>query len=565
MKITRVQIKNWRSIRLVDFYPEDICILVGANNAGKTNILSAVNFLLGDRFPMPANLEDSDFFERDRDNHIHIRLTLDHPEVSRIDFDTEEHYALSARDRQDRPIRPFSNAHRAEVAFAYVDASRNYERQFGTSRWSLFGQALRQLHQKLKDSGDQVDLLREALGKAHDLLRTEEYQLFERELRDAFAAQLKTARYDVQFEFRTMEETNLYRSLYPTLVERGVPRHPQEVGSGVRNVLVLALFQAFAKSFRGDAVLGIEEPELYLHPHAQRSLMRQFEDLAKAGNQIFISTHSAHFLDIARSDRIVLVERCEDEEEEVCTQVRTTSSKDLLSERQRLHRGKPMTVESMRAYIKNVASAEMTEAYFARVVVIVEGPSEREALPIYALACGLEFDAHGISVVQANGKSGIDMLVQLYAAHGIRTYVVFDNDSADPASARSKNHVLCRLLGLPEVDVPAACVTDAYAILEQDWEAESRAGVDAMRPGAYAEYHAEGRSLLGLSSARPSKPLEARYIANAVVEREGRPPQFAKDIVDAIRKLLPDDPPQPGNDGKPDDTPPAAPGHDLFS
>jgi predicted ATP-dependent endonuclease of OLD family len=274
MKIKRVQIKNWRSIRLVDFYPEDICILVGANNAGKTNILSAINFLLGDRFPMPANLDDSDYYGRDRDNHLHIRLTLDHPEVSRIDFDTEEHYALSARDRQDRLIRPFSNAHRAEVAFAYVDASRNYERQFSTSRWSIFGKALRQLHQKLKDSGEQVRLLRQALDKAHQLLRTDEYKVFERELQDAFSAQLKTARYDVQFEFRTMEETNLYRSLYPTLVERGIARHPQEVGSGVRNVLVLALFQAFAKSFRGDAVLGIEEPELYLHPHAQRSLMR---------------------------------------------------------------------------------------------------------------------------------------------------------------------------------------------------------------------------------------------------------------------------------------------------
>jgi putative ATP-dependent endonuclease of OLD family len=97
-----------------------------------------------------------------------------------------------------------------------------------------------------------------------------------------------------------------------------VARNPSEVGSGVRNVLVLALFQAFAKSFRGDAVLGIEEPELYLHPHAQRSLMKQFEMLAAAGNQLFISTHSAHFLDVARSDRIVRVERCEDEDDEVC-------------------------------------------------------------------------------------------------------------------------------------------------------------------------------------------------------------------------------------------------------
>ncbi|MGY4459675.1 ATP-dependent nuclease [Bradyrhizobium sp. LB13.1] len=430
MKITRVEIANWRSIKYVNFWPEDICILVGANNAGKTNILSAVNLILGERWPMPANLEDSDFYGRNRDNSIYIRLCLDHPHVSEIEFDTSKpQYALNALDNHGRPVRPFSNAVREELAFAYVDAGRNYERQFSTSRWSIFGQALRHLHQTLKDSGDQLTKLRDALNAAHGLLQTDQYKNFEKELKEAFAAQLKTARYDVSFEFRTLEETNLYRSLYPTLVERGVPRNPLEVGSGVRNVLVLALFQAFAKSFRGDAVLGIEEPELYLHPHAQRSLMKQFETLAEAGNQLFISTHSAHFLDVARSDRIVLVDRCDDDEGDVCTQVKTASSQDLLKARQELHPERDgMTVESVRAFVRNVRTAEMTEAFFARVVIVVEGPSEREAIPVFARAQGLDFDEHGISIVSAGGKPTIDTLSQLYNMHGIRTFILFDND-----------------------------------------------------------------------------------------------------------------------------------------
>jgi putative ATP-dependent endonuclease of OLD family len=35
MRITRVQIRNWRSIKDVDFYPSDATVLVGPNNAGK--------------------------------------------------------------------------------------------------------------------------------------------------------------------------------------------------------------------------------------------------------------------------------------------------------------------------------------------------------------------------------------------------------------------------------------------------------------------------------------------------------------------------------------------------
>jgi putative ATP-dependent endonuclease of the OLD family len=214
VKITRVEIANWRSIKYVDFCPEDICILVGANNAGKTNIMSAINLILGERWPMPANLDDSDFYGRNRDNSIYIRLCLDHPHVSQIEFDTSKtQYALNALDNQGRPVRPFANAHREELAFAYVDAGRNYERQFSTSRWSIFGQALRHLHQTLKDSGEQLTKLREALNTAHVLLQTDQYRAFEKELKEAFAAQLKTARYDVSFEFRTLEETNLYRSL----------------------------------------------------------------------------------------------------------------------------------------------------------------------------------------------------------------------------------------------------------------------------------------------------------------------------------------------------------------
>ena len=144
---------------------------------------------------------------------------------------------------------------REEIAFAYVDAARNFERQFSLSRWSLFGQALRSLHASLKDDAPRLADLRDKLDAAPGLLKTDHYGRFEKALREAFADQLKTANYDVKFEFRSIDETNLYRGLYPTLIEGENARTPSEVGSGVRNLLVLALFQAFAKTFRGDAVL----------------------------------------------------------------------------------------------------------------------------------------------------------------------------------------------------------------------------------------------------------------------------------------------------------------------
>lgn len=48
MKISRIYIENYRSIKKLDFLPGNYCVLVGENNAGKSNILKAVNLVLGE-------------------------------------------------------------------------------------------------------------------------------------------------------------------------------------------------------------------------------------------------------------------------------------------------------------------------------------------------------------------------------------------------------------------------------------------------------------------------------------------------------------------------------------
>lgn len=542
MKLTYVKIENWRSIKLVEFVPADITILVGSNNAGKTNILSAINFLLGERWPMPANLEDSHFYDGNRNRDICINLYLDHPHYSKISFDTSRsQYNLQAFDKSDSPVRGFNNAMREQIAFAYVDAARNYERQFSLSKWTLFGQVLRSLHAGLKQDGPRLTDLRKQLKTAHELLKTAEYNIFEKELREAFTAQLRTTKYDVKFEFQTIDESNLYRGLFPTLIEGTSPRSPTEVGSGVRNLLVLALFQAFAKTFRGNAVLGIEEPELYLHPHAQRSLMRQFDEIAEAGNQLFVSSHSPLFLDITRSNRIVLVDRKEDDEGEVCTQVRTSNPKDLLDLRQQLHPTRKFTQQSLQAFLRNVQKPEMAEAFFSRLCVLVEGPSEAESLPIYAQFLGYPFDENGISVTSAGGKTALDTVQHVYHAHRIPTYLIFDNDEKSKADDRQYNKVLCRLLNIVETTTPKPVISDDYAILKCDWETETEMGLEAMCPGLYQTLVDEARSNLELQPKR-NKPLVARYIAQALVERS-IVPSFVEQIIQKLRQKVGDESP----------------------
>jgi putative ATP-dependent endonuclease of OLD family len=299
--------------------------------------------------------------------------------------------------------------------------------------------------------------------------------------------------------------------LQPLLLENGEHKSPSEAGSGMRNLIVMALFRAYAKAFRGDAIFAIEEPEIYLHPHAQRSLATLFEELAATGNQVFYSTHSATFVNVARSDRIVLVDMAPDDEQEICSQVRVTTGEDLLAARQALHPDVQMNLDSMRERFRNLCGLEHSEAFFARAILLVEGPSEREAMPIYARNCGIDFDALGVSVVSAGGKTNVDSLYHLYKAHELPVYVMFDNDRGGRAEDIAPNSVLTRMLGLEETDMPDGAVEAEYAILEGNFEKAVKADLEG---DLYDELHAEACEKLGSKS----KPLVARYIANELTD-----------------------------------------------
>ena len=163
-----------------------------------------------------------------------------------------------------------------------------------------------------------------------------------------------------------------------------------------------------------------------LTPARPAQLGWRFDELADQGNQIFYSTHSGNFVDVSRFDRICLVERCPDPRGNLCTDVRQISAEVALAERQRLYPDIKMGIPAMRERYRNIYGLEHNEAFFARKIVVVEGATEEYSLPIYAEHLGYDFDANGVSIVNARGKLSLDAFYQLYTAFGIPTYVIFE-------------------------------------------------------------------------------------------------------------------------------------------
>ena len=184
-------------------------------------------------------------------------------------------------------------------------------------------------------------------------------------------------------------------------------------------------------------------------------------------------------------------------------------------------------------WLKNCCSLEHAEAFFAQAILLVEGPTEMEAFPIFSRACGIDFDALNISVVSANGKGNLDALYQLYEGHGIPVFLVFDNDRGGKHEDIKPNCILTRLIGLNEIEMPNPTLTDRYCILEKNFESMLSHELEAIDPEHYATLQKEASDLLG---PRPGKPIVARYMATELQARGIVPPTFRK-IAEAVAQL----------------------------
>lgn len=537
MKIKRIKIQNFRSIKSLEFFPASVCALVGENGVGKTNILAALDFLLGEKWPSNQRLEVSDYFQHDERREIFVGI-----EFEQNAYDIQFICFKQGFEKGQNRIGYFSNPctdlkqaaflkteHREKCAMTYLEASRDLDRHLGTSPWTLFGRITSQFNADFPEAS--IEPLEAHFEGALELLRTPRFQQFEAEIETAFRDQLKRTTHNLRLEFKAFDPQSYYRSINLVL-RRGKDERLRlpEAGQGMRNLALLALFRAYATVFKGDAIIAIEEPEIYLHPHAQRSLASLFNDLAERENQVFFSTHASSFVDLEHFDQVCLVERCVDDDGEQCTTVRQVSAEQFLEERQKLHPSISMTTDSVKKRLHNISRLEHSEVFFARKAVLVEGETEQYALPIFADCLSYNLDSFGVSIINAGGKNNLDQFFQLYNAFGIPVYVIFDNDQGKPDKELEQNRVLLRMLHQPETLNPEPEISATYAVLNIDFETEMR---NAIGSENYDSLCKDAAYELG---SNPGKGLRARYMAQRLAD-EGIVPNFISDIVRAIRVL----------------------------
>lgn len=351
-----------------------------------------------------------------------------------------------------------------------------------------------------------------AFGEVEAQLNTEQYAQFHDVARESFADLLIGTGYNLALQFRPYDPTNLYRGVRPLIRELGIERDVSEMGDGVSNLAVLALFRAYAEVLRGTGILMIEEPETWLHPQAQRALSSTIDRMAESGIQLVITTHSPAFIQPERFDEVVVVRR--DSEGDHPTVTKQVSAAELVEVRRERWPAIDFSEDGLRERLRQAFHQEQAEGFFARGVILVEGDSDREVIRSLATACGVELDKLGVSVVAAGGKTGLDQCFDLFTSFDIPVYVVFDADSSGIDDTRY-NRVITSLHGGPEIDNPATTVTEKWTSFGPNLESALDLAINTVVPGLAEILRDEASNALGSSS----KVLRDRYVARAVVSR----------------------------------------------
>jgi len=318
-------------------------------------------------------------------------------------------------------------------------------------------------------------------------------------------------------------------------------------GHGLQRSMILTILRAYAGMVKREAgagsgrprttVLAIEEPELYLHPQSQRTLMAVFRQLAVGQDHVCYSTHSSLFVDVGHFDEVCVIRRMRDEAGRHYSEATQLPMEAMLQDL-RLRKGITGTEAGIRELYAHAFNPMINEGFFGDKVVMVEGPSELYALPVYASIMGYDFDTHNVAVVHCDGKGQMDRILRVFSGFGIPTYVIFDGDKANEDSAvTDKTLELLELLGKPvsKIGELKTTVEDYFCVFEHKLECTLEQEMPDLPKLAQ-----EARQTIGPHG----KPLMHRYVAKAkarAVDEGARPedviPPTVRAIVERVREL----------------------------
>lgn len=512
--ICKIRVENFKSIKLQEFDLSNFTPLVGYNNAGKSNILESIKWVLRKTalsascfndltqpIIMVATIEGitTDILDNIDPTHrtrIEPFLLNDSLTIKRVQDNPAQTaaqirlFVLDPNDGVTWQNNPTGIDNAIKDLFPepiHIGAMENSEEDISkSSTTSTIGKLLGEIIGPIEQQyGQQVNTALEGLKKildAEGINRAPELVTFDREINTKLDAFFPDIQVKVHIPTPELKEVfkkgtiKVYENLLPN------PKDVSSLGHGAQRSIQMTLIRhladlkLIAQTNRTTTLLLIDEPELYLHPQAIEVLRKSLSILSFQGYQVVFSTHSPFMITQKDVGNTILVRK-----------------------NQTLGTFKRTTLKSAIPTIEQQAPHQLTLMYslsnssnilFSEKVILAEGKTENKLLPsIIEKVTGRTILYHKTALVKLDGSGNTRKSIQVLTTMDLPTKAIVDLDFAlkqgitegylvvgdtdiaacmnEVSNIATANNIAIGTDGWPTKNGASVSAADAFAILAQ--------------------------------------------------------------------------------------------------
>lgn len=419
MYISSVKVENFRGIKEEAEYSFNpgITVLIGENDSGKSTVIDAIRYVLGTTDQNWYRVEVTDYHNENTENEIHITICFSDlsikekasfmecltytkageklylnwtakymknvkPNRTLVNLTCGKNGDISAPSPEARELLRVTYLRPLRDAYAQMKAGRN-------SRLAQIMSSISGINSGIDKYESDIDLETLSLSGIFDLsnyLLGNNVQINQvnENIKEILNQKLLLNGDALDTEIvvsglGSTEERKIY-SLLEKLdlrVSNDKMKNYGNVGLGTSNLLSMACEMLLNSDSENSSFMLIEEPEA--HVHAQRQLkMMQSMQCGLKNQQIIMTTHSLMLTSVVDLNNLVLLQN---------------------------HKAFPMGKEYTRLdegdykYLERYLDATKANLFFAKGILIVEGPGEELLLPTIGKMIGKNLTDYGVSIV----------------------------------------------------------------------------------------------------------------------------------------------------------------------
>ena len=454
--VEEIRIQNYRSIENITVKLGNTNILIGQNNAGKSNFLRALDIVFNGSKSISEDdiyIKDGEHLSKDKQAIIDVKIkpidkefndfwtsvfterwiTTDVVEGSYVGIRTIIQYDLKKNDYNiiRKPIVEWSSS----IEDAKVGRQQNFTGDMYDYINNYYMDANRDIISDLKDrksyfgrATSKVDLSDSQIVDLENKLNEVNQEVIEsisaitetNEELSKIGSTLGHKGSVVQIEPLTRRISDLHKGMDITFKDgNAAPFSVSQHGMGTRSWISFLALGAYVEYLHNSVIeddeladdfviLSLEEPEAHLHPQAQRQLYQQITGF---NGQKIVSTHSASVLTQANLENIIHFNKING---------KTCISKFDVTQ---------YTQEELAKIRREVINSH-GELIFSSAIILCEGITEEQALPVFFNEFfGIEPIFLGINIIGIGGQN-YKTYLKFIKEFGLSWYIFSDGEDS---------------------------------------------------------------------------------------------------------------------------------------